>query len=152
MTLIFYLLRSKVSLSSQRLIIRMILFMILPAWSTDWRTHRGTRSSTPPTQLNISLYFLICSETELLMGQLIVKWLGRGSSSRGSHPFPLSDDRCYCLICVRSWCTWLLKGMGDGTRSGLIYVFGQNTPMTNSESKYSPFVLCASLCSHIICR
>ena len=48
----------------------------------------------------------------------------------------LSEDKCHWVICVRSWCTWLLEGMGEDARFGLILCSAQNTPMTTSECKY----------------
>lgn len=47
-------------------------------------THRGTHSSLSLK----SVYCFVRSQTELLMGQMIATWQGRGSGSRGSHHFP----------------------------------------------------------------
>ena len=66
------------------------------------------------------------------MSQMIVKWRVRRSRSRGLCMWSLSKDEFHSVICVRPW-------HGDDTWVGLIYVPPQNTPMTNSESKYQLF-------------
>lgn len=58
-----------------------------------------------------------------------------------SHPLSLTEDR--------PWRTWLLKGMRE-LLDWFNICSAQNTPMTNSESKYNPFVACTTFCTQII--
>lgn len=85
-------------------------------------------------------------QTELLMGPMIVYMAVQRVQQPRITYRSLTEDECYCLTCARHW---LLKGMGEDARIALIYVPPQNTPMTDSESKYSPFALCAALCAQI---
>ena len=78
------------------------------------------------------------------MGQMIVYKAGQRVQQPRITYRSLTEDKLYCLICARPW---ILKGMGGDARIALIYVPPQNTPLTNSESKYSPFALCAVLCA-----
>ena len=47
-------------------------------------TQRDIAASPPCPQSNIGLHFHM--QSELLMGQMIMNWEGRGSNSQGSHP------------------------------------------------------------------
>ena len=113
MSLIFSSSRTYFSPLIPPLLIRIIPFMTHYIWFMDWDlcTHRGTQHPLLHLLSPILVHIFICSQTELLMGQMIVNRWGRGTNSQGS----LSEDKC-------PWYTWPLKGMGDDTWIGFIYV------------------------------
>ena len=97
--------------------------LLIPPVTDQWTdisapTEAWAACYPPPSQLYVSVC-LMCGQTELLMGWVTVKWRGRVSSSRGSHPCP------WVKMTARSW---LLKGMGDDTQIGLIYVPPKTQP------------------------
>ena len=55
------------------------------------------------------------------MGQMIVKWWGRGSISRGSHPCPSVEDEYNCLrAMLQVLHIWFWKGIKHYTLIGFI--------------------------------
>lgn len=77
-------------------------------------TQQRSSSSCFSSVINRCIFFT-CSQTELLMSLMIVKWRVGRSSSRGLRTRSLSKDKFQCVICARPW-------HGDDTWVGLIYV------------------------------
>lgn len=48
--------------------------------------------------------------------------VGQRVQQKRTTSLPVTEDECCWLICFRSWCSWLLEGMGVHTQIGLIYV------------------------------
>ena len=71
------------------LLIRMILFMICPNWSTDWDPLTYSGTAAPLLLLSLISGYFIWSQTQLLMGQMIVKWRGAEGPAAEDHiPVP----------------------------------------------------------------
>ena len=123
------------------LLIRIILFMTYPGWSWDQDpcTYRGTHSSTlPPPQWDISVFLHMQSETELLMGRWLwnVGIVGPGAENH----IPVPQRRLVSLFNKLQVLVYqVLKGNGRWHSDWFDLCSGQNTTMTNPESKYNLF-------------
>ena len=92
------------------------------SWFTDWDQHTQRDSSAPPLpHFDISACFHM--QSNRVVGQTDgCETAGQRVQQQRDTYMSRSVDECYCLICVSSWCTWLLKGMADNTQIGLISV------------------------------
>ena len=102
--------------------------------SGDWdlRTHTEECSATLLPLL--SLFFFICSQTELM----IVKWWG----TEGQRVQQLKITSLPLVNVCQAMAHLDLKGNGRQYCDWFELCSNPNTPMTNSESKYNPFAPC----------
>lgn len=116
---------------------------VLPDW--DPRTDRQIAATAFILLLLTFILgnFFICRQSELMIGHMIVKWWGRGSSSRGSHPFP-SMKTCATeyLSMYQVLAHLAVKGNGKQHSDLFDLCFSQNTPI----SKYC-YTANTTLCS-----
>ena len=103
-------LSSKKHISPHLLLIRIILFMTRPAWSTDWYhaslSHKEEHSSaSPPPRLNISLF-------SHMQSNRVETAKAEGPAAEDHIPVPQWAE-CYCLIAMLQVLVHLaLKGNG----------------------------------------
>ena len=116
---------------------------IPPDPQTEIHTHTHTQigmcSHAPPPPSQFISFFFHIQSNRLVDGTDDCEMVRQRVQQPRITTCSLNEDKCHWLICVRPRCTWLLKGMGDDARIGLIYVLSK-THMTNSQSRYHLFV------------